>query len=149
MPKPRIQTRPGPGGIVGCGTGSGTLVRMRKILSVRDVALPASRVAAARTKEIVRNKAKDKGAASVATDPGSKKERSGHDDRSVLSGLSGPSVRNNRNSLNLTVSQRGSSDARDLLSLSNLNGPTHLSALSVWRDQSGKKGQLDLNDCSV
>jgi hypothetical protein len=124
-------------------------IRQARAQNGRNVALPASRVAAARTKEIVRNEAKDKGAASAATDPGLKKERSGNDDRSVLIGLSGPSVLNNWNSLNLTVSHRGSSDARDLPSLSSLNVPTHLSALSVWTGQNSKKGQLGLNDCSV
>jgi hypothetical protein len=63
--------------------------------------------------------------------------------------LSGASVLSNWNSLNLTVSRKGSSDARDLPSLNNLNVPIHLSALSVRRDKSGKKGQLGLNDCNV
>jgi hypothetical protein len=121
-------------------------IRQARAQNGRNVALPASRVAAARTKEIVRNEAKGKGAASAATDPGSKKERSGLADRS---GLSGPSILNNRNSLDLTVRQRDSRDARDLSSLSNLNVPIHLSALGVWRDQSGKKGQLGLNNGSV
>ena len=139
----------GHGVAVARAMGRAVKIRQARVQNGRNVALRASRVAAARTKEIVRNEAKDKGAASAATDPGSKKERSGNNDRSVLSGLSGPSVLNSWNSLNLTVSQRGSSDARHLPSLSSLNVPTHLSAVSVWTDQSSKKGQLGLNDCRI
>jgi hypothetical protein len=139
----------GHGVIVARARGSAVKIRQARALNVRDVALPASKVAPATTSEGVLAGDKDRSARSAAMVPDLWTGRSCRDRRSVPSGLSGASVLSNWNSLNLTVSRKGPSDARDLPSLSNLNVPTHLSALSVRRDKSGKKGQLGLNDCSV
>ena len=97
------------------------------------------------TRGSVRAGGKDRSARSAVMAPDLRKGRS-RDGRSGPTGLRGLSVLKNRNSLNLTVSQKGSrglTDARDLLSLSNLNVPSHLSA------SNGGTDQLSLNGLSV
>jgi hypothetical protein len=134
------------------GIGSGTLVRRGKTPNVHAALLPASRVAPAMTRGSVLAGGKDRSARSAEMAPDLRTGRSCRDGRSVPTGLRDLSVLKNRNSLNRTVSQRGSrgpNDARDLLSLSNLNVPSNPSASNVGIGQSGKRDQLSPNGRSV